>query len=411
MFRQLKDKIIGDQIEMLESLHDRARYTLLFNIASSVLILGLLATIVSLIIGTYPVLVPGLGNVLFSLIALTLIKRGKLQLAAKIYFFVLFILLFGNLNLNDGTMHIGSPLWIMILNILVIYIMGIKWGIGYLIASTLGFAYYIIVVLPHTLEIIHTLPSATYYSVVYETVFAMFLLGYTIYTILSASRTSDKMLRERNSALRERNQIIQQQNQDKTVMLKEIHHRVKNNLQVIISLMRLQMDELECEKDHKKFNETINRVLTMAMIHEKLYQSEELSKVNIEYYFKDLSTDLIASYQLGKSVKLNTNIGIEQIGMKALVPIALIFNELFSNSLKHAFEQEGAPVIDFALYHDEDNSITMTYRDNGTWKLPQNSKSFGTQLVKSLVGQLEGEMKFESEPATSYTFIFKDMEF
>lgn len=411
MVNSLRNAVIGDQLDQLSSLHQKARYTLLFNIATIVLILGFLATVISLIMGTYPILVPGLGNVVFALITLVLMRLGKLQLAAKIYFVILFMLLFGNLIFNDGTMHVGSPFWIVLLNIFVFFILGFKWGFVFLSASTVAFAYYIIEVLPHTLEIIETLPKATYYSAVYETVFALFILGYAINIISNANRDSDRMLREKNKELMQQNQIIKQQADDKTIMLKEIHHRVKNNLQVIISLMRLQMRELGDEKDLMKYRETINRVMTMAMIHEKLYQSEELSKVNLEQYFRDLAADLLATYTPDKDVKIKDSYDLQKVGMKTLVPIALIFNELFSNSLKHAFDGIDHPEIEFSLCRKDDNTLCLQYSDNGNWKEPSSEYTFGMELIDSLVDQLEGEMVFKSDPRTHYHFSFKDADF
>ena len=411
MYSYWKNFFIGEFLKNSNSFHDKSRVGLLFNITFVLLFLGIIASVVSLIIGTYPVLIPALGNVFLALVSLLLIKYKNFQFSAAVYFIALFILLFGNLNFNEGTMHVGSPFWIMILNILVMYVLGRVWGTFTIIASVLGFSYYVVFVLPISLEIFRDLPAATYYTALYETVFALFLLGYIISTILIASRNSDKLLKEQNNALIDQNKTISLNIEEKTVLLKEIHHRVKNNLQVIISLMRLQMRDLKSPEAISKFKETINRVLTMSMIHEKMYQSESLSQINIEQYFQDLSNDLLTSFETGFKVKFNFEFYINTIEVKSVVPLALIFNELFSNSLKHAFSETTSPSIDLSLRMTDQNVIVLEYMDNGNWINPSSEMTFGLELIDSLTQQLDGTMEFSSEPNTKYIFRFNESGF
>ena len=409
MFTEFREHIIRNCLNEDISLHHRSRVILMFNLAFSVTALGVLATIISLFLGTYPILIPALGNVGLGILALTFMRSGKFQLGAKIYFSALFFLLFGNLIFNAGTMHIGSPFWVMLLNIIIIYILGKKWGIMFLILSILGFSYYVIAVLPTTLEIINSLPVETYYSVVYETIFVLFLVGYVIITILNASKNSDRLLQQQYDELKLQNEHIFLQEGEKTVMLKEIHHRVKNNLQVIISLMRLQMREMDDNRSILKYKETINRVLTMAVIHEKLYQSESLSQINLEKYFYDLSNDLLYSFETDFKVELSYTFDLEKIDLKTIVPLALIFNELFSNSLKHAFDKVENPMITLSLVRSSENEFILKYEDNGTWKEPISTTSFGFELIESLSSQLDGEMLFLKSPHPAYEFKFKQM--
>lgn len=404
MFKNFRTYIIGQRINGLNNYHDKTRVNLLFNIASFVMTLGIIASIISIIIGAYPILVPALGNVVFAIIALFIVKYSSFQLSAKIYFSALFFLLFGNLIFNFGTMHVGSPFWVMLLIIMVFYILGKKWGIAYIILSSLGFGYYVAFVFPKTIELVQDLPKSTYYSALYETVFVLSILGYVLSTIISASKNSDKLLNESNASLQTQNKTILDSNQEKTILLKEIHHRVKNNLQVIVSLMRLQMHTLQNKESVTNYQETINRVLSMSMIHEKMYQTENLSQVNLEKYFYDLSIDLINSFEIDFKVDLEYNFEVEKIGLKTIVPLALIFNELFSNSLKHAFTTTNSPKIVIFIKPLSKDTFLFTYEDNGKWKEAQNELSFGTELIESLISQLDGEMQFESYPNTKYKF-------
>ena len=411
MIKRFKLYIIHNQLIEAKGFHDKTRINLLFNLAFSVLILGLIASIISLIFETYPILIPAFGNVILATITLVLLKFSNFQFAATIYFSALFLLLFGNLIFNDGTMHIGSPFWVMLLNVLVIYILGKAWGIFYLTISMLGFSYYIIFVFPTTIEITRDLPTATYYSAVYETVFVLIILGYIISIILKASRDSDELHKEQKTALIHQNETITQRNEEKTVLLKEIHHRVKNNLQVIISLMRLQMQDLKNEEAIEKFNDTINRVIAISMIHEKIYQTESLSQVDINKYFYDLSEDLLASFETNYKVKLIYQFDVDKIGLKTIIPLALIFNELFSNTLKHAFKNIKNPSITLSLSKVDEHFFLLKYKDNGKWIEPKEVNSFGLDLIETLTNQLDGTMSFEEEPETSYAFKFPQLNF
>jgi two-component sensor histidine kinase len=410
MFKKFRTYTIGHQVNDLNNYHDKTRVNLLFNIASFVMLLGIMASIISVVISTYPILIPALGNVFLAVIALLIVKHFSFQLAAKIYFSALFILLFGNLIFNFGTMHIGSPFWVMLLIIMIYYILGKSWGITYIVLSSIGFSYYVAFVFPKTIEIVKSLPKATYYSTFYETVFVLAILGYVLSTIISASKKSDQLLNESNASLQSQNTTILESNQEKTILLKEIHHRVKNNLQVIVSLMRLQMHTLKNKESVSNYQETINRVLSMSMIHEKIYQTENLSQVNLEKYFYDLSIDLISSFEIDFKVDLEYNFEVEKIGLKTIVPLALIFNELFSNSLKHAFEGIDSPKIVISIKPLSKDTFSFIYEDNGKWKEVQNDISFGTELIESLTSQLDGEMKFENHPKTKYQFTCRQLD-
>lgn len=410
MLKKFKTYIIGEQLNNLESYHDKTRINLLYNISFFVLSIGIIGSITSIILGTYPILIPSLGNIILAIFALGLTKSVSFQFSAKIYFFTLFLLLFGNLIFNKGTMHVGAPFWIMLLNILIFYISGKKWGIAYILLSCIGYGYFLAFVFPITIEIVQNLPKATYYSALYETVFALSFLGYVLSIILSASKESDQLLKNSNNSLKTQNTTILESNQEKTILLKEIHHRVKNNLQVIVSLMRLQMHTLKNKESVSNYQETINRVLSMSMIHEKIYQTENLSQVNLEKYFYDLSIDLISSFEIDFKVDLEYNFEVEKIGLKTIVPLALIFNELFSNSLKHAFEGIDSPKIVISIKPLSEDTFSFTYEDNGKWKEVQNDISFGTELIESLTSQLDGEMKFENHPKTKYQFTCRQLD-
>lgn len=237
------------------------------------------------------------------------------------------------------------------------------------------------------------------------------IIFYLSWQNIRINHNAQFFLEEAKEILQKQFDTINKQNEEKTMMLKEIHHRVKNNLQVITSLLRLQSRELENEEAISKFRDTTNRVIAMSRIHEKMYQSEELSKINLEEYFNTLIDDLLSSYQVEFPIDISIRCR-ETLGMNPIVPLALIFNELFSNSLKYAFigNKDNAK-IEIEFIRTKENEFILTYTDNGKWKTPSREDSFGLELISALTEQLDGKMDFTCTPQTRYIFQFANLDF
>ncbi len=236
------------------------------------------------------------------------------------------------------------------------------------------------------------------------------VIAYLVYQYYLSSQFAKVQLNQAQEVLQEQYNIISKQNEEKTVMLKEIHHRVKNNLQIITSLLRLQARELESPEAIAKFKDATHRVIAMSMIHEKMYQSDELSTMHLKEYLNGLTQDLVSSYQSGYDVKISIDCTVESVGLKSIVPLALILNELISNSLKYAFDSYDDSTISIDFHHLEGTNCRLLYKDNGTWKEPSRKGSFGMDLIDSLTHQLEGSLKTTTYPETSFEFIFSPVE-
>lgn len=185
--------------------------------------------------------------------------------------------------------------------------------------------------------------------------------------------------------------------EEKELLLKEIHHRVKNNLQIISSLLSLQTQIISDEKARAALENSQLRVRSMALIHEKLYQSESLSHIELGPYIRSLAANLFHTYrQDAARVQLEIEIGDISAGVDSAVPIGLIMNELITNSLKYAFPGDRKGIIRISMQRQEDNWIRLTYTDNGVG-LPEGyqvgaGKSLGMRLIYNLARQLDGEM-------------------
>ncbi len=198
---------------------------------------------------------------------------------------------------------------------------------------------------------------------------------------------------------------------EKEVLLKEIHHRVKNNLQIISSLLKLQSGYIKDKHTLEMFKDSQSRIRSMALIHEKLYQSQDLSKVEFAEYISNLAANLFRSYELDPTA-IKSTLNIENIFLEidVAVPCGLIINELVSNSLKYAFPDRRKGEIQIQLYSDNGHEIKLIVSDNGIG-LPkdfdfQNTGTLGLQLVNNLVEQLEGTTEVNGNSGTEFRIKF-----
>ncbi len=198
---------------------------------------------------------------------------------------------------------------------------------------------------------------------------------------------------------------------EKEVLLKEIHHRVKNNLQVISSLLYLQSQNVGDALSLEMLRDSQNRVRSMALVHEKLYQSEDLARVDFAGYISSLINHLFQSYGVNSSlIGLKTSVDDFAVDIDTAIPCGLILNELISNSLKHAFPDGRAGEIHVELRSDNAGQFTLLVSDNGIglpedWGL-RETESLGLQLVNTLVNQLGGTIELDGSGGTAFKITF-----
>jgi two-component sensor histidine kinase len=202
---------------------------------------------------------------------------------------------------------------------------------------------------------------------------------------------------------------------EKETLIKEIHHRVKNNLAVIQSLLKLQAIQIKDEETKGLFNESQNRVQAMSMIHERLYRTEDLSTINLGEYIRSLATQLFNSYRIDPSlVKLIIDVPDLGIDVNTMIPCGLILNELVSNACKYAFPDDRKGELSIILDKRNDE-YSLTVMDNGVG-LPEGldvykTESLGMQIVISLVNQINGNLNIDKEGGTKFTIICREKTF
>ncbi len=209
---------------------------------------------------------------------------------------------------------------------------------------------------------------------------------------------------------------IQASLHEKEVLLKEIHHRVKNNMQVISSLLELQAQYLDDPQTIALFRESQIRIRSMALIHEQLYQSLYLDKIDFAKYIKDLATNLVQFFgNHSNAIELKLNVAEASLNIETAIPCGLIVNELVSNSLKYAFTQGIPGQISIELFRDEVMKFHLVVSDNGIG-LPKNfnietAETLGLRLVRMLTRQLKGVLEIENYRGTRFKLGFSELNY
>jgi two-component sensor histidine kinase len=187
--------------------------------------------------------------------------------------------------------------------------------------------------------------------------------------------------------------------------MKELHHRVKNNLAIVSSLLSMQSNRLEDKNAAKAVREGQMRVQAMSLIHQRLYKTDDVSTVNIKDYFTELAESLMQAYGYSSDdFELTIEVKNPALDVDLAIPLGLIVNELITNSFKYAYEGIERPSLSIYLKNDKD--ITLKIQDNGIGidekLVSQKSNSFGQKLIKGLSKQLKGTYKFENNHGTYF---------
>jgi len=198
--------------------------------------------------------------------------------------------------------------------------------------------------------------------------------------------------------------------EEKEILLKEINHRVKNNLQIISCLLSLQGREIQDPVVLQYFKNSQDRIKAMALVHEKLYQSQDLARIEFSDYLKTLAKDLRSSYGIdARNVQLNIEAESMLLSVDIAIPCGLIVNELISNSLKHAFPNNRSGLISVEA-HTADGKHTLIVKDDGVGLHKdfdiRSAKSLGLTIITALSGQLGGKVETENQDGANFCITF-----
>ncbi len=249
----------------------------------------------------------------------------------------------------------------------------------------------------------------------FQTLLLLLLMGVLYLAYLYRIRKEKQRREYLEDTVKERTGEIARERDTNAMLIKEIHHRVKNNLQIIVSLLSLQSRYIADRNLLGIFTEVQNRVRSMSLIHEKMYKSRDLSNVNLAEYIEDLSKNLIDTYQLEQRISLDVQVGANKFHSDTLTPLGLIINEVISNALKHAFPEGAEGRIYVQIDHLSGLRYRMLIGDDGVGApaehLLPKGESLGRELIMALTEQLNGTIKrADVLKGTAFEIEFEDID-
>ncbi|MFN3968971.1 histidine kinase dimerization/phosphoacceptor domain -containing protein [Flavobacterium sp.] len=229
-----------------------------------------------------------------------------------------------------------------------------------------------------------------------------------IYRNVRLKQKSNLKLAAVNHELEDKNNLLDKRNAENELLLKEIHHRVKNNLEVVSSLLALQSAQIDDQNTKDTMAESQNRVNSIGIVHQKLYQGTNLGAVEMKDYFLNLSESILESFGAEKRIDLKLAMDNLDLDIDTAVPLGLIVNELLTNTIKYAFPKGENGTITIKLHKQDNNILRLEVADNGVGKSGiTHGTGFGGQLISLLTHQLNGTMTEENLKGTTVIFDFK----
>ena len=239
------------------------------------------------------------------------------------------------------------------------------------------------------------------------------LLFFQSYRNAIARKHNNEALRFSNNQLGESNALLAEKNKENELLIKEIHHRVKNNLEIVSSLLELQAEQLTDVTTQMILQESQNRVQSMGLVHQKLYQKGILNSVEMRDYFKNLSESILETFNAWDRMDIDINMEKTILDVEVAIPIGLIVNELITNAWKYAFPEKTCKnkkgLVKVSLNKIDEQHLQLIVADNGIGKdlhAPNKGTGFGSQLINLLTIQLNGSMQEIQDNGTTFIFDF-----
>lgn len=237
----------------------------------------------------------------------------------------------------------------------------------------------------------------------------LIILG-LLYKRFKFKKKTNLLLEEQQEEINQKNVTLQKMLVEKEWLLREIHHRVKNNLHMVVGLLASQAEFLKNEEAVQAINSSQNRIHAMTLIHQKLYQSENLSIIDMPSYIFELTEYLKDSFEIRKSIRFVLDIDSFNLPLSHSIPIGLIFNEAVTNSIKYAFPNHKTGIINISLKIYNNKDFVLIIQDNGIGLpndfVPYNNPSLGIKLMYGLSDDIQGKFQISSENGTKITLEF-----
>lgn len=297
-------------------------------------------------------------------------------------------------------LHYADLIWMICIVTFAFVGSGKKAGVFFLIYHIGLLVWFILFGLNANIEALILHSRTQVLALLIEVVVSVLVFGYLIHQhLIFQDYARNKLI--------EINQELMRKNETNSFLLREVHHRVKNNLQIIVSMLKMQRDDLSSEESRQNFSDAINRIMIMSLVHDKLYNEKALSSSDLRIYVNDLVNDIVRlSRDVSKDINVKVVCQLHETGAKTVVPLGLLLNELLTNSFKHAFLTSTEGEIEIRIEDSEGGRFTLMYSDSGNWK-ESSHFGFGLELIELLTDQMEGELHREG---SRYEFTLTKLE-
>lgn len=315
--------------------------------------------------------------------------------------------------ITPDEVHYGNLLWTIVAVAIAYFGLGAKTGKYFAFVGLVGIISHIWISLNENVIMIKQLETPDLIALTIEIVIAFLIIFYIIYQYTTLYSASEKQLIKTNFDLEEQNEYINQQNYEKGILLKEIHHRVKNNLQLVSSLLNLQSNSQSNTDVAMAIKEGQSRIKTMSLIHQRLYKSsKDQARLNLKEYVTELVNSIYQSYG-NKEVVNVVEVCDISIDIDTAIPLGLIINELLTNSYKYAFNN-AAGVLSVYLVPLSSKDFKLHVSDTGPGipdKLSlETSTTLGLKLVKILTKQLKGNVQYYYDNGANFVINFREKD-
>lgn len=395
--QRITNYFIGENLEESKEFYVKAKIGFMFRVHfTSIFIFSTLCIIRFFTGQLISSLILGFGSV-FSLGLLFLLKKTKNELLVTGVFVTFFITIINiGLLFDPDVVGIVIGFWSLALVLLAFFMLEKAWGVIVSIATFFPFIIYL-----NTerwidnINMFAQFDSIDWLITSIEIFGASALIVYTAIVFMSTIKNAEEKLKEADEF--------------KASLLKEIHHRVKNNFAMVISLLRIQGNEVDDEKMKSILQVSEDRIRVMSLLHERIYKEGDFSNVDARNHINALVNDLISTYSAKGEVQCDIDIEEIKFGMKTTAPLGFILNELITNSLKHAFPEGKKGHIKIQLSRLEDEYELM-YSDDGIGIQDSNKEnSLGMELINVFVGQLDGAIQKLETKGAEYKIIFRSI--
>lgn len=408
LYHSIKNWFIGSYLSKTTDFYERTKIELNFSFSFFISLALLPAALYLLSVQLWAVGFPVLLSVLITILQLFILKFFQnIKLSSFLFSYSILSFYFINLFIVEDVIFIGAPIWIIIQLLLITFNLGLYWGIGTTLLSVTLFGIYINTKMISDLGYLIENPQLLS-SLIPEITVGFSVIIYLLFVFFKTSRNAEQQLLQTNKALTLKNVLIEKQHTEKEVLLQEVHHRVKNNMQIISSLIRLQDQEINDPTISHVFNQAQQRIMAIAMIHERMYKAPELNDFKLVEYIESLSADILRQYSNKQEINLTVQGEDIHITHSNIVPLGLILHELIANSVIHGIKETGE--INIHLKNSTPN-LSIEYYDSGIGFKENYTPGFGTNLIRILSEQLNAELVFKTElnKGVSYIFTFEEL--